>query len=76
MPQEIIYYLVTAFALWVVIFAIDYWCSDEMTLADLLIDGVMAIFWPISLVIFVFCILCDANKIVIKKRKTKRCDIE
>lgn len=76
MPQEVIYYLIAAFILWVIIFAIDYWCSETMTLADLLIDGVMAAFWPITLVIIVFCLLCDANKIVIKKRKTKKCDIK
>lgn len=76
MPQEVIYYLIAAFILWVIIFAIDYWCSETMTLADLLIDGVMAVFWPITLVIIVFCLLCDADKIVIKKRKTKKCDIK
>lgn len=69
MPQEVIYYLIAVVVIWVVLFAIDYWSCEEMTVADLLIDGVMAAFFPITLIIIFFCFLSESNKIYIKRKK-------
>lgn len=69
MPQEIIYYLLVAFAFWVVIFAIEYWTEDEVTLADLLFDGVLGLLFPITALIIILLLIGESKKIVLKKKK-------
>lgn len=71
MPQEVIYYLGIAFVTWLVLFAVEYRTSESMTLADLLIDGLMALCFPITICIIIMCLIADSSKIYIKKPKKK-----
>lgn len=72
MPQEIIYYLVAAAVIWVVIFAIDYWCSEYLSLKDVFIHFIAAICFPITLFVVLICIICESDEIYIKKPKKNK----
>lgn len=71
MPQEVIYYLSSAFVVFVVVFTIDYWSSESMTLSELFIDFLMALAFPLTLVVLFGFILSESDKIFIKKPKKK-----
>lgn len=74
MPPEIIQYLIVVFGLWLVFVAIDYTISQEYTVADILIDGVMALCFPVTISVIVCLFILDSKKLVLKKKK--RYDIE
>lgn len=72
MPFELVIYLCIGMVLMIGVFAMDWFCNDQITGNTISMGLLMTLFWPLGLVCLIgagLAIICDGNFVIVRRKK-------